>query len=68
MDEEALNTSTRKFLRQVGILTQRELETAIRDAVASGALKGDETLDVQATVTLAGLPAEIVIPGQIQLS
>ncbi len=68
MDEEALNTSTRKFLRQVGILTQRELETAIRDAVASGALEGDETLEVQATVTLAGLDTEIVIPGQVKLS
>lgn len=68
MDEEALNASTRKFLRKLGVTTQRELETAIREAVDSGALKGDETLDVQATVTIAGMPTEIVVPGRIQLS
>jgi hypothetical protein len=30
MDEEALNSSVRKFLRKFGVMAQRELETAVR--------------------------------------
>jgi ribosomal protein L1 len=68
VDEEALNASTRKFLRKLGVTTQRELEAAIREGVEAGTLNGDETLEVTATVTIDGLPTEIVVPGSIQLS
>jgi Family of unknown function (DUF6494) len=36
MDEEALNTSVRKFLRKFGVMAQRELESAVRAADAKG--------------------------------
>ena len=39
MDEEALNTSVRKFLKKVGVTAQREIEKAVRDAAESGKLK-----------------------------
>ena len=42
MNEDALNTSVRKFLKQVGVTSQREIEKAVRDAVSAGRLKGDE--------------------------
>ena len=36
MDEEALNISIRKFLKMVGVNSQREIEHAVATAVASG--------------------------------
>lgn len=39
MNEEALNTSLRKFLKEVGVTSQREIETAVRAAAQQGKLK-----------------------------
>ena len=44
MNEDVLNTSVRKFLKTVGVSSQREIEKAVRDAVANGRLKGNEKL------------------------
>jgi hypothetical protein len=68
VDEEAFNASTRKFLKKLGVTTQREIEAAVRDQIRSGALRGDESLEVRATVTVDGLPHEIVVPGSINLA
>ena len=67
MDEEALNMSTRKFLKKVGVTTQRSIETAVRERIANGQLSGDETLEVEAVVTVRGLGEPIVVPGSITL-
>ena len=67
MDEEALNMSTRKFLKKVGVTTQRAIELGVRERLANGELKGDETLEVEAVVTVRGLDEPIVVPGQIKL-
>lgn len=67
MDEEALNMSTRKFLKKVGVTTQRSIETAVREQIASGQLSGNETLEVEAVVTVRGLGDPIVVPGSITL-
>jgi len=55
MDEEILNTSVRKFLKKLGVTSQREIENAVRDAVAKGRLKGSERLPAKAVVTLGGI-------------
>jgi hypothetical protein len=68
MDEDAFNMSVRKFLKKLGVTSQREIETAVRDQIESGALKGDEVFDVVATVSVRGLPDEIVVTGKISLS
>ena len=44
MNEDVFNTSLRKFLKRVGITSQREIEKAVRDALANGTLKGHEKL------------------------
>ena len=44
MNEDALNVSVRKFLKKVGITSQREIEQAVRAAVSGGQLKGNEAL------------------------
>ncbi len=41
MDEEALNMSIRKFLKKVGITSQREIERALNLANESGRLDGN---------------------------
>lgn len=68
MDEEAFNMSTRKFLKKLGVTAQREIELDVRERIESGELQGDETLEVQATVTVNGLSHDIVVPGRITLA
>jgi hypothetical protein len=67
MDEEAFNLSTRKFLKKLGVTSQREIELGLRDAVDSGRLKGDERLPARAVLTVEGLEQDIVIEGEIAL-
>jgi uncharacterized protein DUF6494 len=67
MDEEALNTSTRKFLKKLGVSAQREIEKAVRDGVASGRLKGSERLPARAVVTLGGVDLKFEIDGDIEV-
>ena len=67
MDEEAFNMSVRKFLKKLGVTAQREIEIAVREQLDAGELKGDETLDAQATVSVRGLPGDVVVTGTIAL-
>ena len=68
MDEEAFNMSVRKFLKKLGVTAQREIEIAVRDRIDAGDLQGDEKLEAQATVTVSGLPHDVVVTGTIVLS
>ena len=68
MDEDVFNMSVRRFLKTLGVTAQREIELAIREKVDSGELRGDETIDATATVTIAGLSDDIVVTGQISLA
>jgi hypothetical protein len=67
MDEEAFNMSVRKFLKQLGVTSQREIEAAVREQLDSGALRGDEVLEVEARVSVQGLPQDTVVRGKISL-
>jgi len=67
MNEEALNVSVRKFLKKVGITSQREIEQAVRAALSGGRLKGNETLPAKVTLTVEGLGLAIAIEGAIEL-
>lgn len=68
MDEDAFNLSVRKFLKTLGITAQREIELAVRERLERGDLRGDEALDATATITVAGLPHDVVVTGRIALS
>jgi hypothetical protein len=68
VDEEVFNMSTRKFLKKLGVTAQREIELAVREQLEGGDLQGDETLAATATVTVAGLPRDVVVTGQISLA
>jgi hypothetical protein len=67
MDEEALNLSTRKFLKRLGITAQREIEKGVRTQIDSGRLEGGERLPARAVVSVEGLDGEIVVEGEIAL-
>jgi len=68
MDEEAFNMSVRKFLKRLGVTSQREIEIAVREQLDAGALRGDEVLEVEARVTVTGLPQDTVVTGTIRLA
>lgn len=67
MNEDAFNTSIRKFLKEVGVTSQREIELAVRDALAKGSLKGTETLPVKVTLTLGNVGLKHEVDGDIKL-
>jgi hypothetical protein len=67
VDEEAFNLSLRKFLKQLGITAQREIEQGVREGIDAGRLKGDEVLPARATVHVEGVDHDVVIEGEIAL-
>ena len=67
MNEDALNASVRRFLKKVGITSQREIEKAVRAAVSGGRLKGNETLSAKATVQIGDLNLVVEIGDSIAL-
>ena len=68
MDEDILNMSLRKFLKKVGVTSQREIEKAVRAAIDEGTLKGDETLDAEVTLKVGGVELRERIDGKIELN
>jgi hypothetical protein len=67
MNEEALNVSIRKFLKKVGVTSQREIEQSVRAAVSGGGLKGSETLPAKVSLTIEGIGLALQIEGAIEL-
>ena len=67
MNEEALNISIRKFLKMVGVSSQREIEQAVARALASGAIGGGETLPATMRLEVPGLQLDVRFDGQIHL-
>lgn len=68
MDEDVFNMATRKFLKQLGVTSQRAIEEAVRNGLASGRLKGDEVLKARAVVTVEGLDLRHEVSADINLS
>lgn len=61
MNEDTFNIQIRKFLKKVGITSQREIERAVREAVEGGKLKGNEKLKAKVVLKVpeAGIDVEI---------
>ncbi len=68
MDEEVFNMQIRKFLKKVGVTSQREIETAVRAALADGTLKGQETIKAKVTLSIESLGVSVDIEDDIGLS
>jgi hypothetical protein len=67
MNEDVFNVSIRKFLKKVGITSQREIEKAIRGALANGRLKGQEALPAKVTLAVEAVGLAVEIDGTIEL-
>jgi hypothetical protein len=67
MDQETFNLSIRKFLKMVGVNSQREIEQAVQKAMMSGRLQGNETLPAQVTLEIPALGVKVPFNGEIKL-
>ena len=68
MNEDIFNMELRKFLKKVGVTSQREIETAVRAALDAGKLSGTETLKAKVRLTIEGLDLSHDIDGDISLN
>jgi hypothetical protein len=67
MNEDVFNVSIRKFLKTLGVTAQREIEKAVREALADGRLKGNEKLLAKATVSIGAIKFSHEVHGDIAL-
>jgi hypothetical protein len=67
MNEEVFNISIRKFLKVVGVSSQREIEHAVEKAVADGSIKGTEAFPAKMTLEVVGLKLRVDFDGEIRL-
>jgi hypothetical protein len=67
MDQETFNLSIRKFLKMVGVNSQREIEQAVQKAVESGRLKGSEAIPIKMTLEIPSLGVKVPFDGEIRL-
>ncbi len=67
MNEETFNLSIRKFLKMVGVNSQREIEQAVAKAIAAGAIAGTESFPARVTLDVAGLKLNVDFDGDIRL-
>jgi hypothetical protein len=68
MDEDRFNMEVRKFLKVVGVTSQREIEKAVRAAIDAKRLTGRETLKAKVVLTLEGVELSETIEGEIALA
>jgi uncharacterized protein DUF6494 len=66
MNEDTFSMEVRKFLKVVGVTSQREIEQAVRKALGEGKLKENATLDAKVVLTIPGLGLEHHIDGKIK--
>ena len=67
MDEEILNQQLRKFLKKVGVNSQREIERAVREARDRGRLDSSKGLQARMRLELPDLGVEYVVEDHIAL-
>jgi hypothetical protein len=67
MDEDRFNISVRKFLKQVGVTSQREIEKAVREALSSGRVAGSKTLTARMTLEMPALSLTHVVEGDVEI-
>lgn len=67
MNEETFNLSIRKFLKMVGVSSQREIEHAVDAALRSGTVQGSTSLPVRMTLEMPNLRLSVQFDGEIRL-
>jgi len=67
MDQDNFNISIRKFLKTVGVGSQREIEQAVQKALEAKRLKGDESFEAKVTLEIPSLGLKVPFDGEIKL-
>ncbi|MCH2267499.1 MAG: DUF6494 family protein [SAR324 cluster bacterium] len=67
MNEEVLNIQIRKFLKKVGIQSQREIEQAVKQSLEKGSLVGTEKLEASVLLEVPAVGIKVSIKGEIDL-
>ncbi len=68
MNEEHFNMEVRKFLKNVGVTSQREIEKAVRSALEMGKLSGSETLRARVRLEVDGVDLDLTVEADIELT
>jgi hypothetical protein len=67
MDQETFNLSIRKFLKMVGVNSQREMEQSVQKALMDGRLQGAESIPVKCTLEIPSLGVKVPFDGEMRL-
>ncbi len=67
MNDDIFNMELRKFLKKVGITSQREIEKAVQEGMASGVIRGAEKLNARVVLSVDALNLQCEINGVIAL-
>jgi hypothetical protein len=67
MDEDRFNLSVRKFLKEVGVTSQREIEKTVREALAGGRLRDHTRLEARMTLEIAELGLIHIVDGHVDV-
>ncbi len=67
MDQEVFNASLRKFLKTVGVTSQREIEQAVAAMIQAGAIAGTETFPATMTLDIPGLKLHVTFSEDVKL-
>jgi hypothetical protein len=68
MNDDTFNLSIRKFLKMVGVSSQREIEHAVDAAVKEGVISGNTSLPCRMTLEIEGVKLKVVFDGSIELA
>ena len=67
MDKDAFNIGIPKFLKMVGVRSQREIEQAVAKAIADGTIAGSETLAASMKLEIAAIKLKVSFDDEIAL-
>ena len=67
MEQEAFNLSMRKFLKMIGVNSQREIEHAVRIALQQARLSGSEPLAAKMTLEVPAIGLKVPFDGELKL-
>ena len=68
IDENNFNVAIRKYLKKVGVTSQREIEQVVKNAVDGGKLSGSEILHARMLLQIDEIDLDLTIEGDIGLA
>ena len=67
MNEDHLNLEIRKYLKKVGITSQREIESHIKKSITEGSLKVGDSLDIEMKLVVNDINLQHIISDKLTI-